>query len=215
MNERIELLRDAAVHVNVTDMASSSKVTLRVPTTGKIELTLTSDGRPWLDAAARDALIDALQCHKATGSFSALADTSAVPFVGKRMRCYRSGGHKPECVVLEKRHENWSVDCLEGPTGFFRAGPTALSPLVAPAPKVRPYKASEVAPLFLTEVTPELRDKATGERRFVKNINRYGVTLRAHEYSHEAFQDTFYEWSQLLHSHEWKDGSPCGVEATE
>jgi hypothetical protein len=104
------------------------------------------DGNIWMegpnpqewDKEAAAALIDALQCHRDTGSFGALADTSAVPFVGKRMR-HASIQH--DVIVLAV---NDGYYCYLQPAGKG-LGPhlqdrERLLPLVEqPKPKVRPF----------------------------------------------------------------------------
>lgn len=166
MNERIELVSDTEVRVRRNGNRVSADLdwmcSLSADThIGGLIAWYESGGERW-DALGLSALRDCINCLEATGSFAALADTSAGIFVGNWVRCARvdykhglSVGEKIKIVSLgstgkplvqSNRDRVWWLepeDCL---------------PLAPPAPVVRPYTLEE----FLKAWRPGRSVKASG-----------------------------------------------------
>lgn len=142
MNERLELSY-CERYVHVKSHADHSRRVCYELTSG--ELTRQGwDTEKWDDAGLEaDALVNA--CYRQTKSFAALADTSAVPFCGKRMRAREyAGEHTIELIKSSTR-------CLcyqDGANTGVWVDASHLLPLTAPeppAPKFRPFTPVEAA----------------------------------------------------------------------
>lgn len=133
MNERITLKKDYVI-IDEGDCGEYVKVhTSHWNSVPKI--VIHAGGDVVLDAGRLDALLDVLHCWKDTGSFAALADTSNVPWIGKRMR---RDGRECKVIQLPALGSEWCK--IEDPCGSVHAVSfDSLLPLAPPAPKVRPF----------------------------------------------------------------------------
>ncbi len=86
MNERITIVSETEVWIKSND---SQQFGLSIQSDKMFIVRTNAEGlvHPYQwDAEGRAAMMDCLACLRDTGSFAALADTSAVPFVGKVVR---------------------------------------------------------------------------------------------------------------------------------
>lgn len=155
------------------------------------------------------ALLDVANCKLATGSFAALADTSDVPFPGKRMRCADYMEGNCECTVLYPRDGGWAALL---PSSSI-VSPAKLLPLIAPTPpepKVRPYTPEQMMQASVN-LTRRVRKKSCSYEEAVVSIGRKSAELFA--CIGEGLPPTEQvDFSCLLDSYTWADNnSPCGV----
>lgn len=159
------------------------------------------------DDAGLEALQLAIACYRQTGSFAALADDSAVPFVGKRMRVKRSTGLPVECTVVECCDNGYfSVSVPNG--GLFETPQFNLLPLKS-QPTYRPYTPAE-AVQFLGR-TLRSDNGNGGEITSVAQNGAY-VQSEGHEVHHGVHVQSLIDWKTLCDHWVIHDtGEPCGV----
>lgn len=201
MNERIEIVSETYVRIqrNSGGQQSATEVTIR----GN-DLCLNNDtvlAGVW-DALGRAALRDCINCLEATGNFAALADTSAVPFVGKRMR------HK-----LRERYEYTVLDASDplGKVLLQRVDDiericthrNELLPITAPEPpkpKVRPYTPVEAVQHLGREMN---WDYGHANQKLIQ----VGLT-----HALIAGDQGYASYESLAEHYRWADtNEPCGI----
>lgn len=204
MNERIKLISDVQVEVTANLEGTRYRYTLRPTEMLSMECVYLAHTYDW-DTMGRMASVEVDNCYTQTGSFAALSDESAVPFVGKRMRrklavCYQGCGER-ECEILKCTDDR--VWILEGETVLPRSVPIndiTLLPLVTPAPKYRPYTPVEAA--------------AHLGRRFVERPRRrleFDACKISSGYVHDQ-NGSAHSFEAMAKNYEWADdGTPCGV----
>lgn len=209
MNDRLELIGEREVRLRLGEHINAAKITVecgcdtlfvRIPTHILV--------LGW-DAGAYRALRDCINCLEATGSFAALADTSAVPFVGKEV-CTSHGrgvvmqvgdGDKP--APIQVRQESGSNIWFSKLT---------LTP-IAPPQKVRGFRTAtefEVARGFDRLVATRESKIPCGHFIEITAVPGKPLRLRFDGYSSHVLAD------RAAELYEWADtGEPCGiVEAT-
>jgi hypothetical protein len=212
MNERIELDGDMAVRIMRREPCRPPGTILAMLENGC--LNLVQDG--WFDAAGRDALIEALSCLRDTKSFAALADTSAVPYVGKQLLCVSGIPEVPNLrarctVVTDAGDGDWWVYAGGHRDELHKVEPRALSALVAPPPKrIRPYTPSELIMNWDRKLKAKFGHCVQSWE--IGKVGRNGVML---DYGIGPLDkpcelpETF---DGLLRAYVWADnGEPCGV----
>lgn len=198
MNSRIALVSENEVLIDRNIIAGKGVCVTRL-VVRKDGLGVFGDAGEQWDAEGCAALIDCLNCLEATGSFAALADTSAVPFVGKIFK--QRDGHLRRVVFVEDDrvwacHANGKAEKY-----VILQDPANMLPLT-PAPKVRPYTESEAA----QHLDRVLKDE--GEAVTLHLVGKGEVVLRSCEYP-AALRHVLL---RLLTDRHWADDvTPCGV----
>ncbi len=200
MNDRITLVSDTEVRIRRYESCRETS-TLRAYPAGEMDIFSNIAAHTW-DAEGRAALRDCINCLD-TGSFAALADTSAVPYVGKRMRI-----KDQPCAfrVLDVCGSHAFAAATEDNCRVNRAwwSHEYFLPLVepAPAPKYRPYTPVEAAEFL--------------GRCYLRKGEYAGVplvTLSAHVVNPAAVNTGLHlTYEKFAEECTWLDGgTPCGV----
>lgn len=100
MNSRIELV--SADSVSIRHHSKDAGVTTLRVNAGRDSINRNSAGTDYWDAEGRAALRDCLNCFDQTGSFAALADTSDVPYSGKRVRLKDHNGEVLGFIIRQR-----------------------------------------------------------------------------------------------------------------
>ncbi len=203
MNERIGDFDPDLVNVRCSDVGTLDLVQFKIERGGVVLNLGCGCERTRIDDDGLRALRDIINAKLDTGSFAALADTSAVPFVGKEMLCLCNGfpgtNLRTKCKVIAKSDDSddWIVFALHS---SHQVEPKALLPLVDPTPPkpvVSPYKnAVEAAHLIGKRIVGEANEV---DVRFVGERSVIGKGVREVEI----------DYDELVHA--TCDGQPCGI----
>jgi len=204
MNPRIKLISDTKIEGEFTYLNIHAVDTLGCRTniiddSGRLILSFDDDGLR--------TLVELANCKLTTGNFAAIADTSAVPFVGKILR----HGTKETVEVLQKHRESKFACCFGCSTGEIYPSISVenLHSLVDPPKKVRPYTIPEVA-VFLGKRSFK---KKSGE---VLPFNAICSDLVGYLSSFSCVSELFLmQTLDEFAENTWADdGSPCGMVET-
>lgn len=200
MHPRIELVSEKRLLIR--DPAPSAGYTVLAISGDGITIGNVNSRGPY-DSEGIDALLDALNCFRGTGSFGALADTSGVPFVGKRMRY---GCNEETIAVIG------GAICIT--TNGSHVYTCELEPLVpaAPAKKYRKMTPVEAAAHLGRKVTSSVISRGRA-----KSVSVAGLMIACDKVAGETRDvDCTIEWPVLLDYWKWADdGTPCGTELSE
>lgn len=213
MNERIKIVSDECVVL--TRIAQTATWVLNVELRANDKGNLLIDSKyplvAW-DAQGFAALRDCINCLEATGSFAALSDESAVPYVGKRLRIINWDNEMLVTAIYDDQARDnplsalGTVACWEQVAdGRCRGSKlcvdiTSLLPLTPAPPKVRPYTSVEAA----AHLNRMLRSpwSPAGVMHELQSLGRFGVcTSTGETISYQSL--TSWKWAD--------DGTPCGV----
>ena len=209
MNERIKLISDTEVEVQ-RNCAPTCITKFRIFTTDVNYIRVVSmkegDGN-WYDELGNDAELEVRQCWKDTGSFAALSDESAVPYVGERMRWQTADDGIHEITVLEIYGNSCRIHSHKND---FRSYPPVIScllPLVTPTPPVKKYR----------PLTPVEALQHFGRKILSKNHKNHP---KESHYLYSVYPEGVYwdscrmaSFEMLLEHYVWADTKePCGVE---
>lgn len=194
MNERIQLIHHNCVSIVARgDGRGGSTVNLEI----EGDLHTYHMGTVAWDSKGRDALIDALQCLRDTGSFAALADTSAVPYIGKRVCFDRHSGAIGTVAAIE----GGSV-WLEHDWHFYCRQVSELHPLAGTTARYRPYTPREAVEFLGREVAWR------GRYYYLEGVHSDHLELSVADDG--KFPRIGYE--HAIEQLKWRDtGEPCGV----
>jgi hypothetical protein len=152
------------------------------------------------DRVAVEALRDCINAWLDTGSFAALADTSAVPFRGKRVKD-RDG----EVVTLDYSPRDlhpirW---CAHDDEGALTVCPIdEIHPLIAPEPlrpKYRPMTPAEAA----THIGHSFKVPKSDVLRYIDGVYGSGVMTTSGQFN---------DFKQLVYECTWGEtNTPCGI----
>lgn len=200
MNSRITLVSDTEV-----------KIKHHATATGCTTLTIEGChirregiGFEYWDDQGLEAWDNASNCFRQTGSFAALSDESAVPWVGKRCRWKSIHGdiYDVEVVsMLEKTRLQYISSSAIG-YNFIYPPDTQLLPLIPPKPKLRKWTAREA----FREVPPGTRLKYGTEIFIVSSFEYWSGGWQVRLTNHQLVSA-----EQLAEHYTKLSGSPCGV----
>lgn len=159
----------------------------------------------YLDDDGLRALLDIIHCHLATGSFAALSDESAVPFVGKQVKLE---GKVITVVALEKRCEAHSEVKYMSHQGYLSMSchRNNLLPLTPPK-RVRAYTAKEMTDHFGREF---IMADTESVRCRVRNVWPRGVGYCVNGLN--SSDEPIIGLDAMSQHCTWADdGSPCGI----
>src|SRR5262245_15902346 len=128
MNERIELVSDREVCVRrYAQSTVGTDLTIRKVSDGRW-----SFANACFDREGLQGVLDAVHCALDTPDFAALADTSAVGFVGKKMRAQLAADCILEGALVASVGKSWHVQLTPG--RFITT--SIVLPLAPATPKV-------------------------------------------------------------------------------
>ncbi len=191
MNERIKIVGDTEVWIG-TGYCPNAPMRLYLHGS-ELRSEQQAPYKEIWDDEGRDALIDALQCHKATGSFAALADTSNVPYVGKVVMTSHGRG-----VVMQVGDGDKPalVQVRQGSGSNLWFTRQTILPLTPP-PKYRAYTPVEAAAHLNRDVRTH-----DGSVIALSAVLAVCIKLDGRHYSFDSFVKNCC----------WADtGEPCGV----
>jgi hypothetical protein len=142
MNKRITIVGDEQIEIR-KHSGNPSVASLGLVFEGTA-LEIATKKTKVFDAEGRDALLEALQCLRDTGSFAALSDSSAVPYAGKKMQVKQPEGLR-NCTLICPcaARDCWNIETAH--CTFTTAATERLFPLTPPAPRIRAYTPVEAA----------------------------------------------------------------------
>jgi len=134
VNQRIEIVSDTEVRIRRSDDQVPPSTSVLCGDGGFIYLQHEKINTGRWDAEGRAALRDCINCLEATGSFAALSDESAVPFVGAiRKLAVREGEWLVKAYHSDKIHK-WLLEEINGSGELCWFSESQMLPLV-PKPK--------------------------------------------------------------------------------
>lgn len=190
MNERIEIVDETEISIRRFQNGWITRVQL-------IGDRLEIDGKAW-DADAGRALRDALACLGDTGSFAALADTSAAAFRGKLMRFNKNN------EIVEVLSVDRTTPLVRYPGGchwYLIAGEQSLLPL-APEPPKKKYRV--FTPVEAAEHIGRGYKRIDGNSiMFIDSVKRDGIFNA---------MGGWWDFRSLIDEAIWADtNEPCGT----
>ena len=198
MNSRIKLISDTEVEVQRNRHSGLVSLFVHNGTTLLVNHNH-FNGNLEIDAEGNDAELEVRQCWKDTGSFAALADTSAVPYKGKRMR---DGKGDVVTLVLAAGSNGWWHSETEGALGVLAT--KEYLPLTPPVKKYRPLTPVEALQHFGRKILSKNHKNHPKESHYLYSVYPEGV------YWDSCRMASF---EMLLEHYVWADTKePCGVE---